>query len=181
MSISKSQSDVPGNGKLHPDHMPRSNLTNPPVGLQPSYVAHAVVPQPNFAHAQPVGYQPSSYITNLPVSALPPGFVAAPPGYANRPVGAARVPTKLYEEYPPYCCCYMNEHDPRCCVLGRDCNGLDPCPKLVVNLGNSCGKVTCGVFILLVIATIIIAIVLSPDDDKPATAQPTYAPYHQRY
>ena len=108
MSISKPPNDEP-DGNLHPDHMPQSNLTYPPFGLQPSYVANAGVPQPNFAHAQPVGYQPSSYITNLPVSVLPPRYVTAPPGYANKPVGAARVPTKLYEENPPYCCCYMNE------------------------------------------------------------------------
>ena len=103
MSISKSPSDVPGNGNLHPDHMPQSNLTYAPVGLQP---------------------------------------------------------TELYEEEPDYCCFYMNKHDPRCCVIGRDCNGHDPCPKPILNLGTSCGKVTCGGCMLLGIAAIILVIVL---------------------
>ena len=201
MSVSKSSSvGAPGNRNSHPDHMQQSNLAHPPVGLQPSHVSNAGVPQPSyvsagvpqpqpgFAHPHAVGLQPSyvvntgvpqpqpgfvaapqpgyvsvhqqsGYVTNVPV-ALPPGYVAAPQsGYVNGQVVTVQVPAKPYEEYPPYCCCYMNEHDPRCCVAGKDCNGRNPFPKPVLNLGSRNGKITCGAIMTLTFSLIIITII----------------------
>ena len=188
MSISKSSSvGAPGKRNSHPDHVPQTSLAHPPVGLQPSHVSNAGVPQPsyvsagvpqpNFAHPQPVGYQQHGYVTNLPVAALPPGYVA-PPGYVNGQVVTAQVPAKLYEEYPPFCCCYNNKHDPRCCVYGRDCNGQNPCPKHTLNLGSRGGRITCAAIITIVITFIVVALIKGSQSSssKPVTAQPTTAP-----
>ena len=167
--------------------VPQFNDGTHVVDVQPSYVSYAGVPQPGFAHPQPGGCQPG-YVNGIPV---PPDYVAPQTRYPNKK-GARRgslsseedpEPAQPYEDEPEYCCCYINEHDPRCCVSGKDCNGQGTCSKPTVNLGTVGGKITCGGCILIVIVLIIIAIVQNKQssDDKPATAQPTYAPYRRRY